>query len=280
MKMDFDVILPISLFAVVAVTILAYQKLEGKTRILLEEKRLGKYEVVLFVGTMGLMITLIAFMPVLSIQIIYLSCLTFLLFSFIYVIFKRWYLALFPPIVLILFYFFYWNIYIFNLFAIIFACIITIYLNTLFSWKTISIFAILITLLDVFQVFGTGFMGQAAIKILELKLPVLIVLPTYPIDGIMGLGLGDILLSGLLSMQMVLKRGQKVGILTALTISIALFFYEIISFNYTSFTYFPATIIVIMGWLSTIVITSSKTVSNLGKNLKTHKKELKESRLT
>lgn len=268
--MDFDVILPISLFAVVTVTILVYQKLEGKIKLLFEEKRLGKYEVVLFVGTMGLMITLIAYIPVLSIQIIYLSCLTFLLFSFIYVIFKRLLLAVFPPIVLILFYFFYWNIYVFNLFAIIFACIITIYLNTLFSWKTISIFAILITLLDVFQVFGTGFMGQAAVKILELKLPVLIVLPTYPVEGIMGLGLGDILLSGLLSTQMVMNRGQKVGILTAFTISMSLFFYEFVSFNYISFTYFPATIIVIIGWLFTIIITSSKkTVLNLENTLKT-----------
>lgn len=269
-KMDFDVILPISLFAVVTVTILVYQKLEGKIKLLFEEKRLGKYEVVLFVGTMGLMITLIAYIPVLSIQIIYLSCLTFLLFSFIYVIFKRLLLAVFPPVVLILFYFFYWNIYVFNLFAVIFACIITIYLNTLFSWKTISIFAILITLLDVFQVFGTGFMGQAAVKILELKLPVLIVLPTYPVEGIMGLGLGDILLSGLLSTQMVMNRGQKVGILTAFTISMSLFFYEFVSFNYISFTYFPATIIVIIGWLFTIIITSSKkTVLNLENTLKT-----------
>ena len=105
-------------------------------------------------------------------------------------------------------------------------------------------------MLDIFQVFGTGFMGQVAEKMIELKLPVLIMLPTHPIEGFIVLGIGDIFLSGLLSLQTTFKFGQQAGILNIITISIAMFFFEIVAFNTAYFTHFPATIIILLGWFA------------------------------
>ena len=207
-------------------------------------------EVVLFVLAIGLIITVIAFTPNRAIQIVYISNISILLFSFTYVVVKRWYVAIISPVTLVLLYFFFWDsLLIFNVCAAILACIITIYLNALLSWKTILVFAALMTVLDVFQVFGTGFMGQAAAKVFALRLPVLIVLPTYPTDGFIGLGLGDVILAGLLSLQTILRLGRRVGTLTTLTISCAMFVFELVAFNTEYFTYFPATVVVLSGWL-------------------------------
>lgn len=252
--MQFDVILPISLFIFLVTTIFVYQKILNKIRDLFEKVELGKYGVILFVLMLGGIITIVAFLPNVAVQILYLSSLSYLLASFSYLVLKSYYTAVFPPIVLILLYFLFWNNFVFNIFALIFACIIIIYVNNIFSWKSLLIFAILTTILDIFQVFGTGFMGKTAVKVLELKLPVIIFLPTFPSSGFILLGLGDIIFSGLLSIQMVMKKGSIAGIVTALTIAIALFFYEIFSFNTQYFTFFPATIVIVLGWLVGLAI--------------------------
>lgn len=248
----FDIILPISLFTILILVIFLNQKLEKKIKSVFgEETKLGKREVVLLVLLMGIMITIIALMPSRAIQVFYISVFSYNLFSFTYLILKKWYIAILPPIIFISLYFFYWNILTFNIFAFSLASIIIIYTSFLFSWKTTLIFAVLLTLLDVFQVFITGFMGQLAEKaVFELSLPVVIMIPTYPMEGKILLGLGDVFLSGLLSLQNVSKQGRGSGIVTALTISAAMFLYEIFEFNTGFFTYFPATIIVLLGWLA------------------------------
>lgn len=172
------------------------------------------------------------------------------MFSFTFVALKKWYIAVVLPLLFILAYFLYWTLYMLNLFAVIFAIIITIYLGTLFSWRTTWIFAILLTIIDVIQVLAKGYMGELARKTLALSLPVLAVLPTFPAKGMMVLGLGDIFLSGLLSLQTVLKRGRGIGILTVATISIAIFVFEILLFNGVYTGYFPATVVVMLGWFA------------------------------
>lgn len=251
--MEFDIVLPVSLFMFIVIAAFMYQKLENKIKSMFgEETKLGKREIVLMILAMGLVVTVVAFMPSRAIQIMYVSVLSYILFSFTYIAIGKWYIAIFPPIAFVLSYLLYWNILAFNLFAMTIACITTIYLGTLFSWKTITIYAILLTILDIFQVFGTGFMGQAAEKVLELSIPIMVLLPTYPIDGLIVLGLGDILLAGLLSLQMTLKHGPKAGIITAFTISVAMFLFEVVAFNTTYFTYFPATVVILFGWAASL----------------------------
>jgi len=230
---------------------------------------------------MGFMVTVIAFLPSQAVQILYISVYSFAMFSFAFIALKKWYTAVVLPLLFILAYFLYWTLYMLNLFAVIFAIIITVYLGTLFSWrttwifailltiidviqvlvtgfmgelarKTLWIFAILLTIIDVIQVLVTGFMGELARKTLALSLPVLVVLPTFPARGMMVLGLGDIFLSGLLSLQTMLKRGRGIGILTAATISIAMFVFEILLFNGVYTGYFPATVVVMSGWFAGI----------------------------
>jgi hypothetical protein len=92
---------------------------------------------------------------------------------------------------------------------------------------------------------------------------------TYPFKAVMILGLGDIFLSGLLAIQTALKHGRKAGILTAATISVAMFVYEVFLFNmaFKWVRYFPATVIVIIGWIAAIGIIRLKNRMNAGGQL-------------
>jgi hypothetical protein len=249
--MNLDVVLPIMLLVFVLAIMSVYCKLEKKIKLLFEkEMKLRRRDVLLLVLTMGLMITVMALVPDRVLQVVYVSSFSYLLFSFTYNILKKWYLAVFPPTIFVLSYLFFWNLITFNVFAFTFAGIAIVYLSIFFTWKTTLIFAGLLTVLDIFQVFITGFMGELAEKaVFNLQLPVVIIIPTYPANGGTILGLGDILLSGLLVMQNMLKQGRKSGILTATAIGIAMFVFEIVELNTSYFSYFPATVVVVLGWL-------------------------------
>ena len=248
MLLEFDVLLPTVLFIVVSITVLAYQKFGKNLSSMFGEKQLTARDAVLMVISMGIMVTVIAFVPTQAIQILFLAAYSYMLFSFTYLALKRWYLAILPPIVFVLLYFGYWELFVFNLFVIAFAIAIPVYLGSLFSWKTTAIYACLLTIMDVIQVIGTGFMGAAATKMIDLKLPVLLLLPTYPSAGMIGLGLGDIFLAGLLTIQTASRQGQKVGFLTAGTIAIAALVFEVALFNTEFAPFFPATVVVMAGW--------------------------------
>ncbi len=89
-----------------------------------------------------------------------------------------------------------------------------------------------------------------------LHLPIAIVIMTFPSPRGIALGLGDIFLSGLLTIQTTTKYGKKAGLLVAVTISCVLFIFEVLLFNNIlgEIRGFPATIIVILGWLAGIGI--------------------------
>jgi len=243
----FDVLLPSVLFIIIVLSIFLQRRLEKRMTILVEESRISIREAFLIVVFMGIAVTAIAFIPGMAIQIIFLTAYSYVLFFFVYVAYKRWYLAIIPPIIFVYSYLHYWNLIVFNIFAAIFSIIITIYASGLFSWRTVWIFAILLTIMDVIQVFFTGFMGQSAVKMMRLKLPVMLLLPTYPHGLPIGLGLGDIFLASLLSIQMASKYGVKAGILTAATNSLAMFIFEVALLNTMFARFFPATLVVIAG---------------------------------
>lgn len=256
--MEFDVLLPAVVFTIAALTVVSYQRLQKTIKTVAEEKELGTRDIFLMVLAMGIMVTVIAFIPGQALQVISIAGYSFVMFSFTYAILKKLYVAVIPPVVYVLLYFSpLWNVYTLNLFAAIFAIMVTTYLGALFTWKTTWIFAILLTLMDIFQVFVTGFMGESATKMLGLNLPIAFVLPAYPVGRWIILGLGDVFLSGLLSVQTTLKRGTKSGILTAFAISVAVFVFEAMLFNslLEGIRFFPATVIVILGWAASFGIT-------------------------
>jgi len=242
-----DVLLPSVLFVAIVASIFLQRKLEERISSIFEEKKISVRDISLIVIWMGAAVTAVVFIPSEAIQILFLAAYSYMLFSFTYIALKRWYIAVFPPILFLLSYFFYWNSVVFNIFVLVFSVILTVYINGLFSWKTVWIFAALLTIMDTVQVFITGFMGQSATKMIELELPVLLMLPTYPPGSTVGLGLGDLFLAGLLSIHTATKHGMKAGILMAVMNSLAMFIFEVAILNLMFTRFFPATLVIVAG---------------------------------
>lgn len=251
--MSIDFLLPLILFSIVTVSLLVYRRFERRVRGILEDKKLKAHEVILIAVSMGIFVTLVALMPSYLIQMLFLFAYFYMLLVFSYLILNKWFLAIFPPITFLAAYLS--MIYLMpenslaafismNLFAALFAIMAITYMNSLFSWKITVIFAALLTIMDFIQVFWTGHMVEAAYKMEALRLPVTIS------SHLAKLGLGDVFLSGLLSTQTAAKYGLRTGLVTAVAISVSLFIFEILVLNsLIDYSVFPATIIVLLGWL-------------------------------
>jgi len=251
--MKIDVVLPFTLFLITTAVSLLYVKFEGKMKSLLGGKELRLRDAALLVVAMGFTVTILVFIPGMAILALFLFIYSLVLFTFTYLVTPRWYVAVLPPALFIFLYLYpnLWNLYWLNLFAVVFAVFVSVYLGSLFTWKTTAVFAALLTIMDIVQVFGTKFMVVSSEKMIGLLLPTMVILPTFPSEGWIILGLGDIFLSGLLVIQTTQKYGRKFGIVS--TISIASFFLllETILLNYIV-RYFPATAMVICGWLTAL----------------------------
>ncbi len=176
---------------------------------------------------------------------------------------ERWYLAVLPPVLFILLYLFYnntaiWFPYLFDTYAIIFAILVTLYLGTLFTWKTSLVFAGLLTVMDIILVLFTGSMVSAAIHVSSLGLPMLVSLPTIPLittasgNLFMSLGLGDFFFAGLLAIQTYKKFGRDLAVSSAIGMSLSFAIFEAFLLNY-EFKAFPGTLMIICGWLPFVV---------------------------
>ena len=263
--MMFDVLLPMVLFLVTAATLYIHSKYEMRVESIFEERKLDyRYAVILVVAT-GIMASALLLIPDKALIIFYMSAYSLLLFLFTYLVAPKWYLAFLPPALFITLYFLYkdtylWNIaqpphipFLLSFFAIIFAICVSVYLGSLFTWKTTAVFVVLITIMDIVQVLITRHMVESGTRVVEeLQLPVMIVLPTFPHMGELSLlGLGDVFLSGLLSIQTAQKYGRKLGFASAITIAVASFIFQTVLLNF-NVRAFPATVIVISGWLITL----------------------------
>lgn len=158
-------------------------------------------------------------------------------------------------------------------FALTFAVLIILYLGSMFTWKTAFLFAVLLTIMDIILVIGTGTMVTAARQFTGLGLPVLVYLPNVPLlpanpealsffgFAPRGLGLGDFFFAGILALATLRKFGKR----TALTATVAM----VISFGvFEAFLPdmltalepivgreiggFPGTLMIICGWLPVV----------------------------
>jgi hypothetical protein len=250
--MQFDLALPSVLFLIVAASVFLYKKAEKTFTSLFENQKFSTRDAVLIVVSMGIMVSAIAFLPGQAIQIGFMGAYSYMLFVFTYMVLKKWYLAVVSPIVFLVCYIYFWPLAVFNLFVAVFAVAITIYISSFFTWKTVWVFAAILTAMDIIHVYVTGFMKQAAIGMIELKLPVMLILPQFPPGTLIGLGLGDLFLAGLLAVQTAKNLGQKAGILVAAMNGVAMFIFEVISFNTGFADFFPATVVVVAGWLASL----------------------------
>ena len=190
---------------------------------------------------------------------------------------EKWFIAIQPTVLFVLFFVFYnlaydgisvWSPFLLNVYGFLFAVLIILYLGSMFTWKTTFIFAILLTVVDIILVLGTGSMVVAAQQFTDLGLPVLVRLPNIPlkyVDGILlsrGLGLGDFFFAGILGLQTYKKYGKKIGILSAISMTVSFgifeaFLPEIIKFLepilQREIGGFPGTLMIICGWLPIVV---------------------------
>jgi hypothetical protein len=184
----------------------------------------------------------------------------------------KWYLAVLPPALFLILFFAFsptpiWFPYFFDTFGIVFAVLITLYLSSLFTWKTTFIFAGLLTVLDFILVLIVPVMEPAAQHVAGLGLPVLVSLPVIPFiitsQGLnfISLGLGDFFFAGTLASQTYKKFGRKTAILSAIAMSIAFGIFELILLN-TNLGAFPGTLMIIFGWVLVVawkMLTERKT---------------------
>ena len=180
------------------------------------------------------------------------------------------YLAALPPALFVLLFGFFrstflWFPYLLDVFGIIFALLIVIYLSGLFTWKSMFIFAGALTLTDIILVWITQTMVQAAEHISGLGLPVLVAFPTIPLIStaagiqIMRLGLGDFFFSGILASQTMKKYGRKTAVLSLGAICVSFGLFELILLNKElanalPVPALPATLPILIGWLPVISV--------------------------
>jgi hypothetical protein len=193
---------------------------------------------------------------------------------------ERWYLAVQPPAIFVLLFVFFsgifniyngslqvWAPFLMDVFGFTFAILIILYLSSLFSWKTVGLFAVLLTLLDIILVIVTPVMVGAAHTFTGLGLPVLVYLPNIPTitssAGILyrGLGLGDFFFAGVLAVQTFNKFGKKTAFTAAVAMALAFGIWEfflgdiikdLIPIVGRNIGGFPGTVMIISGWAPVI----------------------------
>ncbi|MDR2707517.1 MAG: hypothetical protein LBB87_02055 [Nitrososphaerota archaeon] len=186
----------------------------------------------------------------------------------------KWYLAVQPPALFLLLFIFFnilhfentlniWFPYLLDVFGFTFAILIVLYISPLFSWKSVGIFAILLTLLDIILVFS-GPMVVAAETLTGLGLPVVIYLPNIPLHlstvgdiAFRGLGLGDFFFAGILAIQTFNKFGKKYAYAVVASIVLSFGLWEIFLMDLLAFFNlggFPATVFIITGWIPVAII--------------------------
>ncbi len=253
--MKLDILLPSVLFLIAVVVVFLHSVYENKVSSLFGGQKLRVEHAVSLVVAMGVMVTVLIFVPELAIMVFFLFAYSAILFLFTYLIVPKWYLAVPVPFVFIALYLLgapYWNIYFFDFFAIAFAISVSVYLGSFFTWKTTVAFVVLLTVMDVIQVLITGHMIASGEKALSLGLPVGIILPTFPYsEGRTFIGLGDVFLFGLLSIQTKMKYGRKLGLgsIVSTTLFFSLLLTVLLNYDVGSF---PATVSIISGWLTAL----------------------------
>jgi hypothetical protein len=258
--MYFDIFMPLTLFFVTLASLYLNSKTESKLKTTLEEKEFKTRDAVLLVVLMAVMVFVIAIFRDMTspLMILFMFSYSMLLFIFTYLFSnKRWFVAIIPPAVFVLLYWFLrgqpvWFDYLVNVYGVIFAILITLYISTLFTWKTTLIFSALLTVMDVVMVLVTGAMVKAAQTGIGLELPITIALPIIPLNQgnlwKMYLGLGDFFFAGLLAVQTFKKYGKRYALLSAIAMTLSFFIGEIFLLTYIQRA-FPATLIIIPGWL-------------------------------
>jgi hypothetical protein len=261
-KFNFDITMPLTLLAVTFTSMLLNPKIEHRLKGVLEEREFRVRDAVMLVGLMVVMITVVVVVRQLStiLMVLFLFSYSLLLFTFGYLLSKnRWYIGVLAPAVFILLYAFLrdsfvWTYYLSNIYGLVFAVMITLYLASLFNWKTTAVFGCLLTGMDIVLVLVTKTMVQAANAAASLSLPVLVSLPLFPLittgTGVLmlSLGLGDFFFAGLLAVQTYKRYGRRLAIVSVIGMTVSFSIFEAFILTYRIGA-FPGTLMIICGWI-------------------------------
>ena len=257
----YDFSLPATIFLLSLLSMIFYPKIEILLKDAFEEKKITVKDAAIIVVIMGVIVSIIAFVPSMLLITLFLLAYSILMFTFTYLFTRRWYVAILPPVVFVCLYLFSWNLYVLNFFALTFALLITLYLNNLFTWKVTFAFAGLLTTMDIIQVLLTRKMVEAATGLIRLQLPIAVMFPIFPpvFNGRnyvqLLLGLGDLFFAALLAAQTSKKYGNKIGLISIASMSISFFIFETLFLTFgESLQGFPGTLVIICGWLPVILI--------------------------
>lgn len=266
-KFNFDITMPLTLLTVTFASLFLNQKTESKLKGVFEERELRVRDSVLLVSLMVVMITLIVVVQQLSVvlTVLFLFSYSLLLFTFSYLLAKnRWYIGILPPAIFILLYVFLrdsyvWTYYLSNAYGLVFAILITLYLASLFTWKTTVVFGAVLTIMDIILVLVTKTMVQAAGAAMSLGLPVLVSLPLVPLITtgggllLMSLGLGDFFFAGLLAIQTFKQYGKRSAIVSVVAMIISFSLFEAVILT-SRIRAFPGTLMIICGWIPVVLV--------------------------
>lgn len=186
----------------------------------------------------------------------------------------RWYVAAQPPALFVLLMIFFnviysgvfqvWFPFLLDAFGFTFAILIILYLSSLFSWKTVGLFAVLLTTMDIILVIVTPVMLTTANTFVNIGLPVLVYMPNVPFiyssTGALlsrGLGLGDFFFAGVLAVQAFNKFGKKTAFASVVAMAVAFGIWEAFLPDIIAglkpivgrdIGGFPGTLMIISGW--------------------------------
>ena len=271
--MLFDIAMPLTLLLVTLVSAFLNEKAEGKLKTTLEEREFTMKDIVLLVTGMAIVVSIMVFIPQMAIMVLFLFSYSSLLFIITYIFSnKRWHVSWIPPAMFLLLYVFLrdtaiWSNYLVNIYGLVFAVLITLYMGSIFTWKTTLIFGGILTIMDIILVLVTGSMITAAHQTASLKLPVIVQVPIIPLtfkEGqlqLMGLGLGDFFFAGLLAIQAWKRFGKKTAIMSAVGMTISFFIFVTVLINYGP-TFFPGTVMIICGWLPVALLGTPKNAGH------------------
>jgi len=322
--MYLDVTMPLALLLVTVLAMFLNGKVEGKLKMVFEEREFRVRDAILLVAAVGITVSIIVFVPQMAVMGVFLFAYSMLLFIFTYIfsnmekgkaklffaafslvsfviasvslfsfgaeapvaygslvffslcgfsflallyeqysaqLKERWYMAVFPPAMFISLYLFFgktqiWFPYLLNLYGMVFAVLVILYLASLFTWKTSLVFVGLLTVMDIILVLVTGAMVSAATHVSALRLPVMVSLPTFPTSRLdapyISLGLGDFFFAGLLATQTFKKFGKNFAVLSAVAMAVSFFVFEVAILNY-GLKAFPGTLMIVCGWLPLVI---------------------------
>ena len=107
--MELDIVLSTILFIIILCTLFIYDSFKKKAKSVFEDRKFSTREVIFMVAIMAGVITIIALIPRVAIQILFLIVYSYMMGSFTYIVLKKWWLAIIPPVLFVLTYLFIQN---------------------------------------------------------------------------------------------------------------------------------------------------------------------------